>query len=246
MLVFFLIVVEGGSGSGAGYELFLGWIPVGFNCCRSITECLARDEFELVTRRPRLHALLTIKESAANVPRNLEARRRWYIPVPRLPVRGPPATERFRQRSTVDGRLKGEIDHRRSIEGEIDRRRSIEREKGRKKKKRKKKKRPIARAPSSLSRGSLALFLPRGEKDRGDLRFWASYRGQTLARTEARAQADLKFTYVVTCQIYGKQKEEQKPEAADIAMLMQRFVYSVHTGLPSDRYVDRPLSGGTA
>ncbi|XP_026441967.1 callose synthase 9-like, partial [Papaver somniferum] len=39
---------------------------------------------------------------------------------------------------------------------------------------------------------------------------------------EARAQADLKFTYVVTCQIYGKQKEQQKPEAADIAMLMQR------------------------
>ncbi|KAF8395923.1 hypothetical protein HHK36_019878 [Tetracentron sinense] len=39
---------------------------------------------------------------------------------------------------------------------------------------------------------------------------------------EARAQADLKFTYVITCQIYGKQKEEQKPEAADIALLMQR------------------------
>ncbi|GAB4846294.1 Callose synthase 9 [Ancistrocladus abbreviatus] len=99
-----------------------------------------------------------------------------------------------------------------------------------------------------------------------ELRFWASYRGQTLARTvrgmmyyrkalmlqtyleriicgdtedpvsgkdtvdiegfelspEARAQADLKFTYVVTCQIYGKQKEEQKPQAADIALLMQR------------------------
>ncbi|XP_062171494.1 callose synthase 9 [Alnus glutinosa] len=99
-----------------------------------------------------------------------------------------------------------------------------------------------------------------------ELRFWASYRAQTLARTvrgmmyyrkalmlqtylerltsgdleaavssndatdtrgfelspEARAQADLKFTYVVTCQIYGKQKEEQKPEAADIALLMQR------------------------
>lgn len=42
---------------------------------------------------------------------------------------------------------------------------------------------------------------------------------------EARAQADLKFTYVVTCQIYGKQKEEQKPEAADIALLMQRCVW---------------------
>lgn len=40
---------------------------------------------------------------------------------------------------------------------------------------------------------------------------------------ESRAQADLKFTYVVTCQIYGKQKEEQKPEAADIALLMQRW-----------------------
>lgn len=45
---------------------------------------------------------------------------------------------------------------------------------------------------------------------------------------EARAQADLKFTYVVTCQIYGKQKEEQKPEAADIALLMQRWVQQLH------------------
>ncbi|KAG2272664.1 hypothetical protein Bca52824_067219 [Brassica carinata] len=106
----------------------------------------------------------------------------------------------------------------------------------------------------------------RNERDILELRFWASYRGQTLARTvrgmmyyrkalmlqsylerkagrdgestlfgddttdsegfelspEARAQADLKFTYVVTCQIYGKQKEEQKPQAADIALLMQR------------------------
>lgn len=44
---------------------------------------------------------------------------------------------------------------------------------------------------------------------------------------EARAQADLKFTYVVTCQIYGKQKEEQKPEAADIALLMQRYVNTI-------------------
>ena len=41
---------------------------------------------------------------------------------------------------------------------------------------------------------------------------------------EARALADLKFTYVVTCQIYGKQKEDQKPEAADIALLMQRWI----------------------
>lgn len=39
---------------------------------------------------------------------------------------------------------------------------------------------------------------------------------------KTRAQADLKFTYVVTCQIYGRQKEERKPQAADIALLMQR------------------------
>ncbi|KAM1787877.1 hypothetical protein ACFX11_038234 [Malus domestica] len=81
--------------------------------------------------------------------------------------------------------------------------------------------------------------------DNLELRFWASYRGQTLARTEgsdvegaiscndatdtrgfelspeARAHADLKFTYVVTCQIYGKQKEGQKPEAADISNAAQ-------------------------
>ncbi|RWW77136.1 hypothetical protein BHE74_00014724, partial [Ensete ventricosum] len=79
------------------------------------------------------------------------------------------------------------IDRQRSIEGEIDRRRSIEQEKGKKKKKRKKKKKkkrkeeriPIARARSSPVRrcrscavaahGSRALFLPRGEKDPGNV-----------------------------------------------------------------------------
>ncbi|KAL0415758.1 UNVERIFIED_CONTAM: Callose synthase 10 [Sesamum latifolium] len=96
-----------------------------------------------------------------------------------------------------------------------------------------------------------------------ELRFWASYRGQTLARTvrgmmyyrralmlqsylerrsleedvsyhtsfttqgfqlsrEARAQADIKFTYVVSCQIYGQQKQRKAPEASDIALLLQR------------------------
>jgi callose synthase len=43
----------------------------------------------------------------------------------------------------------------------------------------------------------------------------------------ARAQADLKFTYVVTCQIYGKQKAEGKPEAADIALMMQRYFFYI-------------------
>ncbi|XP_062209649.1 callose synthase 9 isoform X2 [Phragmites australis] len=66
---------------------------------------------------------------------------------------------------------------------------------------------------------------------------------------EARAQADLKFTYVVTCQIYGKQKGEGKPEAADIALLMQRnealrvayidVVESVKNGKPTTEYYSK-------
>ncbi|XP_030938469.1 callose synthase 10 isoform X3 [Quercus lobata] len=45
--------------------------------------------------------------------------------------------------------------------------------------------------------------------------------GFELSR-ESRAQADLKFTYVVSCQIYGQQKQKKSPEAADIALLLQR------------------------
>ena len=40
---------------------------------------------------------------------------------------------------------------------------------------------------------------------------------------ESRAQADLKFTYVISCQIYGQQKQQKAPEAADIALLLQRY-----------------------
>jgi glutamine synthetase len=40
---------------------------------------------------------------------------------------------------------------------------------------------------------------------------------------DARAQADIKFTYVVSCQIYGQQKQMKKQEAADIALLLQRL-----------------------
>ncbi|RWW33566.1 hypothetical protein GW17_00001716 [Ensete ventricosum] len=115
----------------------------------------------------------------------------------RLLVRGLPAIGQFRQKSTVGDRLKGEIDRRRSIVGETDRRWSTEREKGKKKKRKKKKNgkekkkeylspargpRPYAvaaRARSPLAsrqrpravatRGSRALFLSCGEKDRGDV-----------------------------------------------------------------------------
>ncbi|MQL79708.1 hypothetical protein Taro_012155, partial [Colocasia esculenta] len=96
---------------------------------------------------------------------------------------------------------------------------------------------------------STAESLQDSLSDSLELRFWASYRGQTLARTGmisyiriedgysiadyintegydqspvSRAQADLKFTYVVSCQIYGQQKQKRSPEATDIALLMQR------------------------
>ncbi|RZS16226.1 hypothetical protein BHM03_00048187, partial [Ensete ventricosum] len=77
--------------------------------------------------------------------------------------------DRRRSISAVGGRLKGDIDRRRSIEGEINRQRSIEREKGKKKrKKRKKEKRrrriPSTRAPSPLEgRGA---FSPVRERTR--------------------------------------------------------------------------------
>lgn len=108
-------------------------------------------------------------------------------------------------------------------------------------------------------------YFQEGSSDALELRFWASYRGQTLARTvrgmmyyrralmlqsylerrspggvdghsitnsltsqgfelsrEARAQADLKFTYVISCQIYGQQKQRKAPEATDIGLLLRR------------------------
>ncbi|RWW31059.1 hypothetical protein GW17_00004327 [Ensete ventricosum] len=94
----------------------------------------------------------------------------------RLSVRGPLATERFRQKSIVGGRFRW------SIEGEIDRRRSIEGEKGKKEKRTKRKEeylfpRAILVGASSLlagrqcsrviaAHGSRALFQPREETER--------------------------------------------------------------------------------
>lgn len=213
----------------------------------------------------RLYSLLTIKESAANIPKNLEARRRlefftnslfMEMPVTR-PVREMLSFGVFTPyySETV---LYSMSELLKKNEDGIS----------------------ILFYLQKIYPDEWKNFLARigrdeniSEKELNDnpndileLRFWASYRGQTLARTvrgmmyyrkalmlqsylermitgdteagvtpnettdtqgfhlfpESRAQADLKFTYVVTCQIYGKQKEEQKPEAADIALLMQR------------------------
>ncbi|XP_015056412.1 callose synthase 9 [Solanum pennellii] len=220
---------------------------------------------ELMELIKRLYSLLTIKESAANIPKNLEARRRlefftnslfMEMPVAR-PVREMLSFSVFTPyySETV---LYSMSELLKKNEDGIS----------------------ILFYLQKIYPDEWKNFLARigrdeniSEKELNDnpndileLRFWASYRGQTLARTvrgmmyyrkalmlqsylegmitgdteagttrneitdtqgfdlspESRAQADLKFTYVVTCQIYGKQKEEQKPEAADIALLMQR------------------------
>ncbi|XP_065627232.1 callose synthase 9 [Quercus suber] len=223
------------------------------------------EDAELRALVKRLHSLLTIKDSAANIPKNLEARRRlefftnslfMEMPKPK-PVRKTLSFSVFTpyysetvlysvtelQKKNEDGisvlfyLQKIYPDEWRNF---------------------------LARIGWDENTPDSAIWDSPNETL--ELRFWASYRGQTLARTvrgmmyyrkalmlqtylerttpedleaavssndatetqgfelspEARAQADLKFTYVVTCQIYGKQKEEQKPEAADIALLMQR------------------------
>ncbi|MCL7030897.1 hypothetical protein MKW94_030259 [Papaver nudicaule] len=220
---------------------------------------------ELRAQVKRLHALLTIKDSAANIPKNLEARRRLqfftnslFMEMPAAkPVREmvpfsvfTPYYSEIVLYSMADLRKKNEdgislLFYLQKIFPD-------------------EWKNFLARIGRDENTLDSELF--DNPSDVLELRFWASYRGQTLARTvrgmmyyrkaimlqsylerispgdieatlsakevfdtqgfelspEARAQADVKFTYVVTCQIYGKQKEQQKPEAADIAMLMQR------------------------
>ncbi|RZR80414.1 hypothetical protein BHM03_00006445 [Ensete ventricosum] len=86
-----------------------------------------------------------------------------------------------------------------------------------------------------------------------ELRLWASYRGQTLTRTDlmdgykaieltseenskvgrslwaqCQAVADMKFTYVVSCQQYGIQKRSGDSRAQDILRLMTTLVNDEH------------------
>ncbi|CAM8889972.1 unnamed protein product [Rhodiola kirilowii] len=220
---------------------------------------------ELRSQVKRLYSLLTIKDSAANVPRNLEARRRLEFFTNSLFMKIPPAKPVREMLSfsvftpyysetvlyTMPELLKKNEDGI-SILFYLQKIYPDEW------------KNFLSRIGRDENAPDTELF--DNPSDILELRFWASYRGQTLARTvrgmmyyrralmlqtylerissgdveaaisandtadtqgyefspEARAQADLKFTYVVTCQIYGKQKEEQKPEASDIALLMQR------------------------
>uniref|UniRef100_A0ACD5TTT0 Uncharacterized protein n=1 Tax=Avena sativa TaxID=4498 RepID=A0ACD5TTT0_AVESA len=239
----------------------------------------------------RLHSLLTIKESAANVPKNLEACRRLEFFTNSLFRRMPlarPVAEMLSfsvftpyysetvlysiaelQKRNEDG-ISTLFYLQKIYPDEW--------------------KNFLTRINRDENAAESELFS--SANDILELRLWASYRGQTLARTvrgmmyyrkalmlqsylermhsedlesafdmagladthfeyspEARAQADLKFTYVVTCQIYGLQKGEGKQEAADIALLMQRnealriayidVVESIKNGKPSTEYYSK-------
>ncbi|KAI5664996.1 hypothetical protein M9H77_24319 [Catharanthus roseus] len=217
---------------------------------------------EIKEQVKRLHLLLTVKDSAANIPKNLEARRRLEFFTNSLFMNMPSAkpicemmpfcvfTPYYSETvlySSSELRVENEdgistLFYLQKIfpdewENFLER---------------------IGRG------GSGDTEIQESSTDALELRFWASYRGQTLARTvrgmmyyrralmlqsylenrslgvdvqsqtslpmtqgfeqslEARAQADIKFTYVVSCQIYGQQKQRKAPEAADITLLLQR------------------------
>ncbi|KAF6157565.1 hypothetical protein GIB67_004503 [Kingdonia uniflora] len=213
-------------------------------------------DLEIKEQIKRLHLLLTVKDSAANIPNNLEARRRLEFFSNSLFMDMPlakPVSEMIPFSETVlysSSELRVENEDGISTLFYLQKifpdewENFLER---------------IGRGESTED-----TDLKDSSRDSLELRFWASYRGQTLARTvrgmmyyrralmlqshlerkalrdtnagysgppstqgfelsrEARAQADLKFTYVVSCQIYGQQKQMKKPEATDIALLLQR------------------------
>ncbi|XP_042505400.1 callose synthase 10-like isoform X2 [Macadamia integrifolia] len=212
---------------------------------------------EIKDQVKRLHLLLTVKDSAANVPKNLEARRRLEFFANSLFMNMPPAkpvcemipfsvfTPYYSETVLYSSsELRAENEDGISILFYLQKifpdewMNFLER---------------IGRTESTAE-----ADLEESSSDSLELRFWVSYRGQTLARTVrgmmyyrralmlqsflekralggnfhtsqgfeishvSRAQADLKFTYVVSCQIYGQQKQKKTQEAADIALLLQR------------------------
>ncbi|XP_048610550.1 callose synthase 10 isoform X2 [Brassica napus] len=217
---------------------------------------------EIIEQVKRLHLLLTVKDAAANVPKNLEARRRLEFFTNSLFMDMPqarPVAEMvpfsvftpYYSETVIysSSELRSENEDGISTLFYLQKIFPDEWENF------------LERIGRSDSTGDVDL--QESATDALELRFWVSFRGQTLARTvrgmmyyrralmlqsflerrglgvddvsltnmprgfeaspEARAQADLKFTYVVSCQIYGQQKQQKKPEATDIALLLQRF-----------------------
>ncbi|KAJ4773870.1 glucan synthase-like 3 [Rhynchospora pubera] len=246
----------------------------------------------LIEMVKRLHYLLTIKESEASIPKNLEARRRLQYFTNSLFMRMPPAKPVYEMLSfSVFTPYYSEIVLYSLAELQKKNEDGISTLFYLQKIFPDEWKNFLSRIGRDENSQDSELF--DNPNDILELRFWVSYRGQTLARTVrgmmyyrkalmlqsyiekiqsedpgaalngnpstetqgfelspyARAQADLKFTYVATCQIYGKQKAEGNAEAADIALLMQRnealrvaFIDEVETiknGKPSTEYYSK-------
>ncbi|WVZ18445.1 hypothetical protein V8G54_005767 [Vigna mungo] len=227
----------------------------------------------------RLHLLLTVKDSAANIPKNLEARRRLEFFTNSLFMDMPsakPVSEMlpfsvftpYYSETVLYGTSELQKENEDGISTLFYLQKIFPDEW----------ENFLERIGRGASTGDAEL--QESSSDALELRFWASYRGQTLARTvrgmmyyrralmlqsflesrslgvdnypqnnfitsqdfelsrESRAQADLKFTYVVSCQIYGLQKQRKAAEAADIALLLQRNealrVAFIHSDEPSD------------
>lgn len=230
---------------------------------RLFSRILWPEDPEIDQQVKRLHLLLTVKDSAANIPKNLEARRRLQFFTNSLFMDMPPAKPVSEMMPfSVFTPYYSETVLYSSSELRVENEDGIS----------------TLFYLQKIFPDEWENFLERIELDSStenafednsnytlELRFWASYRGQTLARTvrgmmyyrralmlqsylerryqgvedgysgadyiytrdfelssESRAQADLKFTYVVSCQIYGQQKQKKAPEAADISLLMQR------------------------
>ncbi|KAG4924054.1 hypothetical protein JHK87_049594 [Glycine soja] len=168
----------------------------------------------------RLHLLLTVKESAINVPQNIEARRRITFFANSLFMNMPkaPKVRDMLSFSVLTPYFKEDVLY-------SDEELNKENEDGI----------SILFYLTKIYPDEWANFDERLksedlEEDKEEFtRRWASYRGQTLYRTalsegfrtmdsydkkkklleEAQAMADLKFTYVVSCQVYGSQKKSK-------------------------------------
>ncbi|KAL3689639.1 hypothetical protein R1sor_015948 [Riccia sorocarpa] len=211
----------------------------------------------------RLHLLLTITKSAAEIPKNLEARRRLQFFTNSLFMDMPPPPEVQKSLSFSvftpyyaedvlydKKKLKEENEDGITILFYLQKifpdewKNFVERQ-------------------GQYTSNEIERQLNNEKNDMMDLRLWASYRGQTLARTVrgmmyykkalilqsllegnpdveeggflgatleespgyrmARAIAETKFTYVVTCQIYGQQKQKGEQQAKDILYLMKKY-----------------------
>ncbi|KAK3446271.1 hypothetical protein EUGRSUZ_A02008 [Eucalyptus grandis] len=162
----------------------------------------------------RLYLLLTVKESAINVPSNLEARRRitFFANSLFMKMPGAPTVRKMLPFSVLTPYNKEDVlysteDLNRENEDGITILFYLQKI-----------------YPDEWTNFNERIKDPKSgkvekEKMERETRFWVSYRGQTLARTalnnenekviteSAQALADLKFTYVVSCQVYGNQKK---------------------------------------